>query len=136
MKSLKLTLPLPPSANHCYIQVRFGKRLARVLSGKAKKWKETAAQIAKIEIIDQKWKLSEKEKIVMEMNIFWPDNRKHDPDNTLKLTQDSLNGLVYVDDRFVLPRVLDFSVDRLKPRLELRIFEKAQEDVCLQNMQQ
>lgn len=66
-------------------------------------------------------------KVVVEVWISWPDNRKRDADNLWKEIQDLIqdSGIVK-NDRQIVPRVMDWKVDRKKPReqrLKLRISE-------------
>ncbi|MFB5193115.1 RusA family crossover junction endodeoxyribonuclease [Alicyclobacillus fastidiosus] len=37
------------------------------------------------------------------------------------MLQDALTGVVWEDDRWVLPQVMDFDVDKTNPRLEIEI---------------
>lgn len=92
------------------------------MTKEARMWKIAAQALATTAKIKQGWELSSKEKLVMELRIFWPDARRRDPDNILKILQDSLNTVLYADDCYVMPRVMDFSVDRDNPRLELIIY--------------
>ena len=55
---------------------------------------------------------------------FWPDGRRRDMNNTHKLLCDALEGAVYLDDKMVLVRDMDFSVDRKRPRLEVCVYVK------------
>jgi len=53
--------------------------------------------------------------------VFWPDRRRRDAGNLLKVLLDSLEGILYVDDSAVLPRAMDYSVDREHPRVEVEV---------------
>ncbi|MFB5189054.1 RusA family crossover junction endodeoxyribonuclease [Alicyclobacillus fastidiosus] len=57
----------------------------------------------------------------MPRRYYWGDRWRHDQDNPLKLLQDALTGVVWEDDRWVLPQVMDFDVDKQNPRLEIEI---------------
>lgn len=60
-------------------------------------------------------------KVILRYWVFWPDGRRRDVDNTVKLLQDSLTGILYVDDRYVLPQAMDYSIDKEEPRLEVEL---------------
>ena len=60
-------------------------------------------------------------KIILRMWVWFPDKRKRDSDNILKILQDSLTGIMWLDDRQVLPRVMDVGVDKENPRVELNV---------------
>lgn len=71
------------------------------------------------------WRIPEpEEKIVLEVVAFWPDGRRRDMNNTHKLLCDALEGAVYLDDKMVLVRDMDFFVDRKRPRLEVCVYVK------------
>ena len=44
--------------------------------------------------------------------------------NTHKLLCDALEGVVYIDDKMVLARDMDFDIDRANPRLEVCLYVK------------
>jgi Holliday junction resolvase RusA-like endonuclease len=120
----KIILPLPPSVNHAYIRTKFG----MALSATAKKWKINANKSAKEQL--DKWEIAY-EKVVLDITVYWANNRRRDLDNCLKLTLDSLTGVVYVDDKFAIPRFQDYSVDKGNPRIEIVI--RRHVDVCLKS---
>lgn len=114
---MNLTLPLPPSVNHCYVN-RGGRRM---LSDAAYAWQDAARLIARRECSKQHWRLTDNKKVVVELWAYWPDKRRRDMNNLHKLTADALEGAIYVDDRWALMRDMDFAVDPKNPRLELRV---------------
>jgi crossover junction endodeoxyribonuclease RusA len=120
MNEIFLTLPSVPSLNHVYRNVRIN---LRIITPIGKAWKEEVKWIAISERLKQKWQISHSEKIVMELQIFWPDKRRRDADNCLKLLSDTLEGVLYEDDRWVLPRVLNWDVDKENPRVEVKLFK-------------
>jgi Holliday junction resolvase RusA-like endonuclease len=93
------------------------------MSSQGKKWKEEAMTWANLQRIRQHWIPTEKQKVVMEVTIYWPDHRKRDCSNILKILEDSFTGILYDDDRWVLSRIMDFSVDKENPRCEVRIYK-------------
>jgi len=88
-----------------------------------KAWKENVQWIAATERTKQRWEFSSNEKLVMELEIFWPDRRRRDADNCLKLLADSLEGILFEDDKWILPRVINWDVDKEAPRVEVKIYK-------------
>ncbi len=119
--SIKFCLPPVPSLNNVYRNVRIN---CRIITSEGKAWQERAQGIASRAAHNQHWILSKNEKLVMELTFFWPDARKRDCDNSLKLLGDTLEGILYENDKWLLPRVLDFSIDRESPRVQIHIFKK------------
>lgn len=130
---LNITIPVPPSINHLYINQftwrkdKTGKAIRvptgkRILSKEGEKYKSNVKQLVKEQIKNQKWdydKTSERF-IYLDYNAFM--NRKgRDSDNLHKLLQDTLKGIIYVDDSKVLTRPNKLFVDRQNPRLEIEI---------------
>ena len=94
---LKIILDIPPSVNHCYVNVpRKGRRLTEA----AKNWKLIAGYEATQAKRKQGWVYPAKdEKIVILLWAFWPDNRPHDMGNLHKLLPDALENILYENDR-------------------------------------
>lgn len=119
VNKLKLTLPIVPSVNHCYRNVSVHRR---ILTKIGQEWREAALWKAKTEIRRQHWQLPPKgQKLIMEVWTYWPDNRRRDTHNAHKLLADALEGVVYIDDRYVLVRDMDYAVDKGNPRIEIII---------------
>jgi len=69
-------------------------------------------------------KFPDKTKIICKMWYFFPDNRRRDTHNTFKILFDAIEkGGLYKDDKYVMPWVMDFTVDRDNPRLEMEFIE-------------
>ncbi len=115
---LRFTLPIVPSVNNCYRNVSVNKR---ILSAEGAAWKQEAQLKAKLAAKRQDWKFSEREKLVIEITTYWPDRRRRDTHNSHKLLCDTLEGVLYKDDRWVLVRDVDFYIDRAHPRVEVLI---------------
>jgi len=112
-----LTTPIPPSINQLYATFR-GRR---IVSRKGKEWKEGIRTLTAFEKDRQNWVYSIGKKLIMEIWIWWPDYRKRDADNILKIIQDAFTGILYDDDKWILPRIMDWEVDKNKPRVEVKI---------------
>ena len=125
MNKLNLILTIPPSVNHCYKNFNVMGRRNRVLTPLARAWKEEAYYIANALAHREGWRMPEpEEKIVLEVFAFWPDGRRRDMNNTHKLLCDALEGAVYLDDKMVLVRDIDFAIDKKAPRVECEIYVK------------
>lgn len=125
-KKMTMILPLPPSVNAAYANNRHTGR-GRILTPAAENWKLVAGYAAKQAVRNSGWQITAAdEKVVLELVAFWPDNRRRDMNNLHKLLCDALEGVVYPDDKMVLVRDMDFSIDRKKPRIEINIFRKGE----------
>ena len=113
---LTVTLPLPPSVNHMYQAAGRGRRLTK----QAMEYIRTAQDTVKKAIRKQGWK-KDKDHVwyVMDLYYYFPDKRRRDSHNTLKLLTDCLEGLLYKNDYFLLPRIQYVCLDRSNPRLEI-----------------
>lgn len=114
---LTLTIKVPPSVNHMYIHKRNGQK---ILTSTAKQYIKTIQDLCKKEIKKQNWK-KDKESVwyVMDMYFYFKDKRKRDSHNCLKLLMDSLEGLLFTNDYFILPRIQYVTLDRENPRVEI-----------------
>jgi len=127
-KTVRLSLPIPPSINALYRSRVFekwanGKKFlipSVYMSREGKEWLESASNQLRLEGV----RFNESSKIVCEVKAFWPDARDRDMNNLSKITCDALqhSGLV-VDDKRVLWREMDYHIDRERPRMELAIYE-------------
>jgi len=114
---IKLTVPLPPSINHAYF-FHNGRRI------KTKKTKDYELSILKILENLTYTKLPDKTKIIMELTYFFPDHRIRDTHNTPKIIIDCLEKHLFTNDYWVLPRIMDFTIEPGNPRLEISLFVK------------
>ncbi len=113
----KLTIVLPPvpSVNAMYMNTKYGKRIR---TKKAREWFSQAEYIIRNAMEIQGWTTTVKTKVVVEVMIYWPDNRKRDADNIGKSLNDALEHAgVFDNDRWALPRYIDFAVDKENPRV-------------------
>lgn len=119
----RLILPIPPSINHAYRNFMHpsGRRM-RVPTAEAERFKSEAGWTAKAwrQHTGQVMVPSDK-KVAVRIWYYWANARRRDTDNPLKLLQDSLTGILWEDDRSVLPQVMDFTVDRANPRVEIEL---------------
>ena len=88
-----LTLPWPPSVNHYYRHV--GPRV--LISKDGRRYRETVAGIARRAAIP-----TFAVPVEVAIDLYPPDNRRRDADNSLKCTLDSLTQAgVYEDDSLI-----------------------------------
>ena len=116
---IHLTLPVPPSVNHMYQSAGRGRRLTK----DAMNYIRIAQEECKKKIKRYEWKKdAEGVWYVMDLYYFFPDRKTRDSHNTLKILTDALEGLIFSNDYFVLPRIQNVTLDRDNPRLELILY--------------
>ncbi|MFD2334646.1 RusA family crossover junction endodeoxyribonuclease [Cohnella sp. GCM10020058] len=102
-----------------YINARVKGRVMRVLSDEAKAWEKDIIYHARAWKGRTGWSEQEK-KTIVRLWFFWPDQRRRDTHNTLKLLLDGLvKAGIYTDDKLALPQVMDYEIDRHRPRVEI-----------------
>ena len=115
-QKLEFTLPIPISVNHMYQNAGSKKRL----STQARNYIKVAQDICKHAKRKQGWK-DDKPHVwyVMDLFFYFPDKKRRDSHNCLKLLTDCLEGLIFQDDYYLLPRIQRVTLDRENPRLEV-----------------
>lgn len=122
MKTLRLTLPLPPGVNNQYVTV--GKR--RVLSKQAKAFHREAGVVVGEKrsqgAIDEGWlaKLQE-QPLACDLVFYFETPFRRDLDGGLKITLDAVCTLLGLDDRYIVSLTLEKRLDPLHPRVELEL---------------
>lgn len=126
---VEIVLPLPPSVNHYYrnamvtVTTKTGKRVTmrkRVLTARAKAWIQGAGLMAKLALQKAGYVIPEAgAKVVVEIRVAWPDNRRRDMSNLHKPIGDFIEGIAYVNDQYALLRDMDYRIDRAHPGLHL-----------------
>lgn len=120
VKVLRLIIPgNPPTLNHVYRNVAVNRRIT---TRDGQKWVRDVQMLAQAAINQQGWQKSTDEKLVAEVMIYWPTRRKRDVENVGKLLWDALEGIVYENDQWLLPRYIDFQVDKANPRVEIKFY--------------
>lgn len=121
----KLVLTLPPSVNHMYINGRIGHRLSRILSDSSKMWMQENALKTNLWRNKNGWQTSQY-KTVVKLWFYFPDHRRRDTHNSLKILMDTLEkAQIFVDDKYALPQIIDYSIDKKNPRVEME-FQKVE----------
>jgi crossover junction endodeoxyribonuclease RusA len=119
---MRLIIPgTAPSVNHLYRNHTINGRRMRVITKEGQQWIDAAILYAKQWQRKSGWNKASG-KVVMRLWYYFPDKRRRDTHNTLKGLLDALEEAgLYDDDKMVLPRIMDFEVDRLNPRVEILI---------------
>lgn len=124
-QTLRLTLPIPPSVNKLYYNTRGGK----TLTANAKRFSRDAKALLNLYIEEQKWIMPSKQTwLYMDMVFYFPDRRRRDAHNCLKLLLDVLTGYVYEDDYTALPRIQSVEYDKHNPRVEIKVYAQTQNE--------
>jgi Holliday junction resolvase RusA-like endonuclease len=117
-----ISLPLPPPTNNLYTNGRNGRR---VLTGKARAWKEEASRLAMVARCQQHGVLLCCP-VVVSVELYL----KHDRDvDNIKALLDALSGVIYDDDR----RVTELHIRKAKvakgdePRAIVRVWAGAEQ---------
>lgn len=126
---LSVALELPPSVNHSHKNIRRRAKSGKLYTAKSPtvallRWRLRAERAIGRAAHYQHWRRPEVEAlVVVELQYFWPDRLRRDTHNRIKEIMDALQRAgVYHDDRQAIARELGFSIDRERPRVELRIF--------------
>ena len=135
----RLILPLPPSDNHSHqITAHWDRdavkaavitqgplpkaQIHRYRTPATKAYMEAAGWSAKVWMHHRGWELPPPHtKVRLYYWVFWPDARRRDPANLLKILHDSLKGIVVPDDNQLLPWAMDYQIDRQRPRIEVQL---------------
>lgn len=113
---ISITLKWQPlSTQHIYLQ----KGRMRFMKKEAKELKENYIRQIKQQIPE--WFEIYKDTVMVEIFLYFGDKRKRDRDNYHKLSMDSMNWLVFIDDNQITYAVVQKHYDKLNPRIEIRI---------------
>jgi crossover junction endodeoxyribonuclease RusA len=122
LKTLRVTLPLPPGVNNQYVTA--GNR--RVLSKEARAFHRDVAAVfrdlSRRGALDDAWVVSLRGRPFACDLVFWFETPfKRDLDGGLKITLDAVCKQIGLDDRYVVSLTLEKRLDPLRPRLELEL---------------
>lgn len=118
-KFLKLCLPLPPSVNSLHMNTKNG---GRRLTKRAEHYIRDSRALINQAIEEQKWLKQPKNTwFYIDLVFFMPDRRVRDSHNMLKLLLDVMQGIVYDNDYYVMPRIQSVEFDLRNPRVEAHI---------------
>ncbi len=114
---MKLTLPIPPSVNHMYVGPK------RAMDAKARAWYTEAGLLTRKQCVDQGWGMTKETWLYADMKFYMPDLRRRDSHNTIKILLDVMEGFVYENDFYVMPRIQLVGHDKENPRVEIEFSE-------------
>lgn len=125
-KHLYMSVPIPPSVNHIYYNTRGGgKRLTRL----AEKYMHTVRAHARECVESQSWIIPTKGNwVYMDLAFFFPDKRIRDSHNCLKILLDALEGVVFENDYYIVPRIRLVELDRDDPRTVIHFVHQTEEE--------
>jgi Holliday junction resolvase RusA-like endonuclease len=121
---LEITLELPVSLNHIYTTNQF--TYQRVLNSQGRKWMDDCIWLLKDKIISLREITCSFNRVKIDIKFYFPDERRRDLDNYLKLTHDILvkSSLIKDDNwRIIKEERLRGFLDRKNPRMEMIITE-------------
>jgi crossover junction endodeoxyribonuclease RusA len=125
-KTLSLNLPLPPSINHLHYNTRNGGKRP---TEKALNFIRESRALINLEVDNQKWSKQYKGVwLYIDLVFYFPDRRRRDASNCLKILLDVMQGIIYDDDMYALPRIQSVEYDVEKPRVEVRISTQSTSD--------
>jgi crossover junction endodeoxyribonuclease RusA len=114
-----LILKLPPSVNHMYVNAKIRGRNIRVLRKHANDWFNEALEKTLEYIREENWEMKS-QKTILEIYLYYPNLKLRDSHNMLKILLDVLErGGIYSNDKYALPRIMDFVLDKSHPRIEI-----------------
>jgi len=120
-KRVRLRVPLPPSVNHIYRIVRAGGKLRLALTPEARRWKNSVALAIAANRDYFPFDVGEGSHFALRVWYYFPDRRRRDTHNCLKLLCDAVASGLGVDDRWILVREEGVEVDPDRPRLEIEV---------------
>lgn len=108
---MSLELPFPPSRNHTHVRARSG---AEVPTKVYRQWMAAAKFVISGVVCGVHPQLAS-----ITFRLYWPDRRRSDADNRLKLVKDALSGILVKDDCWTcLPQEHIYNeLDRDNPRV-------------------
>jgi Holliday junction resolvase RusA-like endonuclease len=106
-----------------------GKRFTRgITPGKSKAYRDVIQLCANVALsavpFATRWPLRATFPVALSLWIYWADENHADGDNLFKEFADSLNALLYVDDKQIVEGHFWSVVDRERPRVEVLIEER------------
>lgn len=117
---MKITLKgVPLSVNKMYGTRKDGRKY---LTKEAVEQKKTLGWLAKEEMLKGRLYSPIQGDIDMVIDFYFPDKKRRDGDNPIKLIWDSMTGIVYEDDNQITTYCVRKVIDRENPRTEISLF--------------
>lgn len=114
-RKFNATIEIPPSKNHAFVYRGYRKIPKR----DTRDYKETVEKKIQSIMDDKDWK-QDKEHVwyFLDLKFYFPDKRIRDSHNCIEVLMDALEGSLFENDYYVMPRVQYVGLDRDNPRLE------------------
>ena len=122
---VEFVVPIAPSGNRMW---RHTKQGIVYKTTEARNYQAQVSMIATTARIIFNWQMAT-EKVVIEYTYYWPDRRRRDTGNQKKVINDALQGIIVDNDNNILERDIDWLLDKVNPRIELKIMRKDDADV-------
>jgi crossover junction endodeoxyribonuclease RusA len=120
MSEQRCVLPLPPSDNHSHVLTWTAGAPVRRRTRATRRWQAQAAVVLTAWARQAGWTVPPAGTwVVLDVWVWWPDQRRRDAGNLLKVLDDACIGAIVTDDRWLLPRIQGVAVDRAAPRVEV-----------------
>lgn len=107
-------IPIAPSVNHQY---GVGANGRRYLTERAQAWRTEAALLLR----QQGFTVPRAERYCVGLHVFFPDKRRADIDNCLKLTLDLVAKEGGFDDAQIFSLLVEKGYSKDQPRIELKV---------------
>lgn len=121
-QSLYFELGIPPSVNRMYVNTRRG---GKTLTKQAEMYWHKSQALIREALEDGNWSLPTKYVwLYVDLVFYFPDRKRRDASNCLKILLDIPEGLVYIDDYTVMPRIQAVEYDKENPRVEVTITQQ------------
>jgi Holliday junction resolvase RusA-like endonuclease len=121
---LRCVVPWPPTANHCFVTTRTGRR---VLTRSALQYRAQAQKLVQHERVQAAFVVPADAFVVVEAWYYKPDRRRRDTDNVRKVLADAVAQALDCDDSQFLWRDMAMRFDRERPRVELLLYAQGPE---------
>ena len=118
-QELNVIIPMAVSVNHLYM-FRKGKKF---MTKKGEQYMRDVFAITEHAVNAQKYKIEQEGVwLIAELRFYYPDKRRRDCHNQHKLIMDSLEGVAFHDDRWVMVRDTYVGLDKEFPRVEVKLY--------------
>lgn len=120
-KSLRFEVSLPPSVNAIYT-------LKKGLTAKAQRYIRDTRALINLACDEQFWQCSlPPHWLYVDLVFHMPDRKIRDSHNCLKILMDAMQGIVFENDYFAMPRIQAVEYDKDNPRVVCVITHQRQE---------
>lgn len=116
-EALELTVPVPPSTNGAYLN-SYGGKYGRKLTPRGRAYKADVLHLANAAGVQR---MSIEPPYALMMLFYFPDNKRRDASNFVKIAEDALMEAIGGDDTDVTQLLLQKRIDRSNPRVEVRL---------------